>query len=237
MGATLMELIGTFSGIRAVIHQEMADLADYIWKIPRFLETEEQIEKEKLWQYFPRQSDPEKEKETEFYRLLRLSHEFPKIDVKFPSYLGTSSLFLATSVYESFLYDICQEIEKRTGEQGYTGGITRMMQFLKHQGMNPAANPYYEQTDAAVTLRNCLFHADGRLALSREAAKVRHIVTKRTFIEKERRNRIHDDDHEEVRIDPHADRVRVNNYFAFRACGYYKRFLLGLTAAWEAPLA
>lgn len=233
MEMKLMEPIETFSGIRAGIYQEMGDLADYIWKIPRFLEAEEQLEKDKLWQYYPKQSDPEKEKEAHFWRLLRAAHEFPKIDIKFPNYLGTSSLFLATSIYESFLYDICQEIEHRTGEQGYAGGITRMMQFLKAQGMNPTANQYYEQVDAAVALRNCLFHADGRLALSREATKIRHIAAKRTFIDKERRKKVYDGDHEEVRIDPHSDRVRVNNYFAFRACGYYKRFLLGLTEAWE----
>jgi hypothetical protein len=77
-----------------------------------------------------------------------------------------------------------------------------MVQFLKSQGMNPTANPFYEQADAAVTLRNCLLHADGRLVFSRDASKIRHIVAKRIFIDKERRKKTYDSDHEEVGSTP-----------------------------------
>lgn len=148
--------------------------------------------------------------------------------------MANSNLFLGASLFEFHLFRLCKDIENVTSlhlKDVRGSGVSRLVKFLENAEFCPREAEFHEQVDAAVTLRNALLHAGGVLQLSRDHSKVRRIIDRKTYIEKERRNgnRIVDDDgRPEVALSDDDQRVEINNMFAFRATKYFRGFLLDI---------
>ncbi len=228
-----MKISQSYSGIRSDILEDFNALLDYIWKSPRFIRYESEFEEKKLEGYFPEEeakSDPH----VEFLRNARKYFEDKQL-LRFPRYISTSNLFLATSLFEHYLYAICRGFEqlcdcKVTEQRG--NGCERFFRFLEKAGLKPRNAPLYVQVDAALTIRNTLLHANGDLRLSRERQKVEDISNRKLFMEPDRRKSpgMTDDwGNKEVYISSDNDHMNINNFYSYRAAVQYREYLLDIS--------
>jgi hypothetical protein len=140
--------------------EEFESLSDFIWKAPRLVETEKELDLAKLEQYFP--NDPES-------RELRWKYESHKLDHVFPYLIAVGNLFALLSLFESYMLALCSELQSRTLVRldGVSGtGISRLFRFLRKVGIKPEELRLYRQIQAASKIRNCLIHASGVLSWS-----------------------------------------------------------------------
>lgn len=228
-----MRISRSYSGVRADILGDFSALLDYIWKSPRFVEYEAELEERKLEEYFPEEeakSDPR----IALSRSFRRHFENEQIG-RFPRYIATSNLFLATSVFEHYLYAVCRGFErlsdcKIADQRG--NGCERSFRFLEKAGLKPRSPRLYPQVDAALTIRNTLLHANGDLRLSRERQKVEDITKRKLFMERgrEKNTGIVDDwGHDEVLISFDGDHININNFYSYRAAAQYREYLLDIS--------
>jgi len=211
------------------IRQEISDIGDYIWKTPRFIENEYEIEAKKLSAYFP--DDPE-------LAGLRWKRETRKLDRVFPFLNATSNLFSATSVFEVYLLRIAKEVENTSSVQlkSFRGnGIQRVFAMLKDIGVELHKIELWPQINAALTIRNCLMHASGLLDWSRDEKEIRRIIKSSNFLSKDHRQRRRNLDREcdEVVIYQFdlGDRIEISNEYAHLVCFYYRDFFVELCEA------
>ena len=228
-----MKISQSYSGIRSEILEDFNALLDYIWKSPRFVRYESELEEKKLEGYFPEEeakSDPH----VEFLRNARKYFEDKQLQ-RFPRYIAASNLFLATSLFEHYLYAICRGFErlcdcKVTEQRG--NGCERFFRFLEQAGFKPRNASLYVQVDAALTIRNTLLHANGDLRLSRERRKVEDISNRKLFMKPDRRKSpgmLDDWGNEEVYISSDKDHMNINNFYSYRAAVQYREYLLDIS--------
>jgi len=229
-----VQLSDSYSGVRLEIFSDFTSLMDYVWKTPRFIEYESALEARKLEAYFP-QAKAEIDPVTRSHRRIRKALEDHKLIRRFPRYIAASNLFLATSLFEHYLFALCREIEglgdrKLADQKG--NGCARFFNFLKQTDFKPQSMALYEQVDAALTLRNALLHANGDLRLSRERPKIEAIVKRKLFISADTRTLggvMDDDGTEEVSLSPGRNAISITNHYSYRAAAYYKEFLLEIS--------
>jgi hypothetical protein len=101
---------------------EFEDVADFLWKVPRFIEHERQLELTKLDDYFP--DNPE-------LRERRWMFEFSKLNHTFQYLVATGNLFCAVSLFETYLLVLA------SGLQAYTG-----IRFKDVKRARPIDNQY-----------------------------------------------------------------------------------------------
>ncbi len=220
--------------LRFRLNDEFSVLLDYIWKTPRFIASEIVSERRKLDEYFPAQIDPDLDQQFSILRGMRASAEGAKLFGGFPRYLAASNLFLSTSIFEKFLFEFCElaETSELTIASHRGNGVSRYLKFLINAGQAVQSNSYFEQIDAAITFRNALLHADGRLEVSRDKEKIERIVRDLRYLQKDRREGgcpLDENGNPEVRISIEPKTLRIDNYYAYRSAAYFRNFLLELT--------
>ncbi|MDX2333930.1 hypothetical protein [Brevundimonas vesicularis] len=124
---------GLLHALSLEAQSEFEALSDYIWKIPRFLESEEQSERKKLDSYFP----PEDKSDlNQYLRSMRAEMEFKKIWVDFPVFQRTSNLLMVVSVFEYHLVRLVEAAwqDKRPSPRGVGDAMKQVVNaapFLK----------------------------------------------------------------------------------------------------------
>jgi hypothetical protein len=229
-----VDRVDTYAGTRLKILKEFEALRDYIWKTPRLIDAERKLERDKLSCYFPDSPNPEEDARNKGLRTIRALLEGYNLAIRFPTYMASSNLFIAESVFEHFLFILSRELEsvvqtRLTDQRG--NGVSRLFAFLSAAAIPPSSLALYPEIDAIMTLRNALLHANGRLELSRERSKIESIVDRKLFIEPSCREEGGLDDERgrpEACIPQGTNQLRINNYFAYRAAVYFERYLLDL---------
>lgn len=209
------------------IHDQFEALSDYIWKTPNFIASEIEVERRKLREYFPGSTDPETDRRANELRKFRAALEGAKLFVHFPRYLAMSNLFLATSIFEHFLYAICRETDAATPYSTVkleTNGITSCFRYLRKLGHDPSDSDVYQQVQAATTIRNTLLHADGLIEFSRNPAKVQSIVSQMEYRPVNTRQSLQFEP--EVSIGGEPSRLSITNTYAHNCAFYFKQLLL-----------
>jgi hypothetical protein len=225
---------GGFIDIAKEALLEFGDVADFIWKIPKFLRSETELEKRKLEAYFPLSGNPDQDKFANFLRSTRWSHESHKLEHRFPELIGSGNLFTVLALFEAYCLKLGKLIEQRTEHsmQNVKGqGISRIFKFYSIVGIKHTSLPFFEQLDCALKIRNCLVHAEGLLSWSRDEAALRKIIRDRTFLEPSRRSKkgTIKTRPPEVSIiaDSIGDRVKITNDYAFDVVWYAKNYFIG----------
>jgi hypothetical protein len=90
---------------------EFTDVADYIWKSPRLIESEFKLEIEKLNAYFPVKGDDKQDAQNIKYRKMRWQHERKKLTAIFPYLMATGNLFSIISLFETYCFILCKELD------------------------------------------------------------------------------------------------------------------------------
>jgi hypothetical protein len=224
-----MQILRQLDGLAASAYHEFGDALDYIWKSPRLIESETKLEAKKLDAYFPSSRKKEKGSVLGLLREARWILENNKLTGVFPYLMATGNLFASTSLFETYCLMLCKQIEKRTqasldGSKGM--GISRLFNFMSASGIKVERVSLRQQIDAALTIRNCLFHASGLLVWSREEDKLRKIVAGRTYLPADIRANYKKlkKPFDEVAITkgPLGERLYIKNHYAFLATAFLR---------------
>ncbi len=205
------------------IQHEFDSAADYVWKAPRLIEHETELERKKLEVYFPDRPDL-----AEF----RWRHEAKKLNATFPYMIAVGNLFSVASLYETYLLLLANTLDEHFGKlstcQGQ--GQSRINSFLKLVGINQSNLETYAAAEAAISIRNCLVHCSGVLEWSRDNVKLRDLVARGRYLSKWHRDRRLQlgSEFDEVRITTSGlgDRLQIDNLYSHLACHYFRDHLL-----------
>lgn len=207
-------------------YDEFSNAADYIWKTPRFLEAEREEELAKLPIYFP--NAPQ-------LASLRWQHESAKIDRTFPFLMSRGNLFSIASLYESYLHLLAKDIEKSTGNPlklARGQGVSKIYNYFKTVDINYSAVDFFEQVDAALKIRNCLFHASGILDWCKSPEQIIRIVDNLIYLSKDhRQHRIksYNSDNEVVIFkSKFGNRLEIINQYPWIVAFYFRDYFVGL---------
>jgi hypothetical protein len=204
-------------GLAALAYEEFGDALDYVWKTPRFIKSEENIELEKLEAYVGRVKEA------------RWEHEYRRLNYVFPYLMAAGNLFTSASLFETCCLRLCKELEiasKKSISDFRGNGISRLFGFITSCGINTNIIKLRQQVDAALTIRNCLFHASGLLAWSRDEAKLRAVISNVTYLPadvraKHRRMSIPFDSVTIIE-GTLGERIQITNDYAYGATGFFR---------------
>jgi hypothetical protein len=225
----------TLQNLAVRCYVEFEDVSDFIWKSPRLLEAETRLEKRKLGHYFPLGDDEEKNARAKLLRSFRWTHENRKLTGVFPYLIAAGNLFSSIALFETYCLILCDEAEKRTGRLVSStrgSGLNRLFTYMKDVGIDRSGAELREQIDAAIKIRNCVFHASGLLAWSREEVQLRAIVKKQSYLSPFHRKRraASQDWREEVVIvsGPLGEQLQVANGYNHLLAYYLKTHFVDL---------
>lgn len=205
---------------------EFDDVADFIWKAPRLIESERRLEAVKLDAYFPDDGG---------HRQHRKEMEQRKLDATFPYMIASGNLYALLSLFETYLLLLCGEIQNLTGKQlsdTKGQGVSKLLAYFKGCGVAPESQPLHDQVMAALKIRNCLMHASGMLSWSKDAPELRRIVKTMSFLSPEHRQRRkkHADRPPLVNVVSSSlgDRIVVQNIYSHVLCSYLIQYFMSL---------
>lgn len=211
---------------------EFSDVLDYIWKSPRLLEAEEKIEIAKLEEFA----------DTPAVRDFRWRLESRNLYELFPVLMANGNLFMVTSIYELFVFQLATLVEQRrqkplTEQRGQ--GLQRTYAYMRDSGVKLSGNPLWAQIEAITKIRNCLTHANGVLRYSRDEGDLRRIVHSRTYLSIEHRGKVRTSDLAEITISESAlgDQLKIQNYFSWIAAVYLRDYFVWLADATKHSMA
>lgn len=215
-------LLDQLQKLSARAQREFVDVSDFIWKAPRLIDHERKLELTKLDDYFP--DHPE-------LRERRWKMESHKLDHTFPYLIAAGNLFSVVSLFESYLLLLAGELQPHTTVQlkNVKGqGVSRLFKFFRSAGVIPERVLLHEQVQAAIKIRNCLTHASGMLAWSRENDDLRKIQRTSAYLSPEHRKMRLDKGREfdEVLVgeSPLGDRIIVDNQYCHVLCSYLSTY-------------
>jgi len=206
--------------------REFSAMLRYIWRSPTLIAQEKSLEASKIEQYFPESPD---------MAMLRWTIATNELSTTFPRMIATGNLFAALSMLESSMLLLCDILQSNSGrdirsENG--SGINRLFAYLKALGYDPAQVMPYDQVRAALTIRNCLMHANGLLSWAREHQAIREIVSKRTHLDPKTRSRCEASGYglSHVRLDdsPLGERLVIENLYVHTCCGYLRDYFVSI---------
>lgn len=196
-------------------------MIDFLWKSPNFISAEMEREREKLWAYFPDRGSVEERERNADLRKIRAHLEGRKLFGHFPHYLAQSNLYLVLSLFERHLLCIAhlQENKGRPLLSEVKGsGVDRYLRFLKLHDIKFDKIPWYHEVQAVKSIRNCMLHAGGELALSRDRTFVEQVVGSELYKPPARRgDEGMIDDYGRPEIEIKEGRLLLNWYFPIRA--------------------
>lgn len=197
--------------------------ADYVWKVPRFLEGEMRREREML-RSFPRGSTTWQ---------FRRHHEFLKLRSVFPSLIARGNLFSILSLLESYIVRLAvlaeQELKRPlAGAKGQ--GLGRGLAYLRGLGCRPEGLPLWPQIHAALKIRHSLMHTNGVLLHCRDEKELRRLESSECYLVPAHRAKGRTRDHLLVWIteSPFGERLQVSNTYAFLVSAYCRDYFMSL---------
>jgi len=203
---------------------EFNSVADYVWKNPRFIENEINIEKEKLKLYFPDDKKMAK---------LRWRSESRSLTRVFPYLMAVGNLFSTASLFESYILLLGEALDRHDGIPINTvrgRGTARLFEHLKAHGLTPSSIPLSDQIQAGIKIRNCLVHAMGVLSRSQDAKELRRVVSSGTYLSREHREQRKKlgviSDEIIVAATPHGDRIQISNDYCYILVCYFRDYLV-----------
>lgn len=222
-----------YRGMAFAAIAEFDALLDYIFKTPRFLQAEEALERKKLDAYFPSSDMSER---NQFSRRARAGSEFGKIFFKFPVFLTTSNLLIATSLLEHHLVQLVEEHSRQLGvEVGAHVGVAKAIRNISAWVPEFKNNMLLEPVDSAIKIRNRLVHDGGRLTNTARCDEVRSIVLRKTHISAFHRQRWVEqgfgDEMVFIASLNGCDWIRMDKDYAFHATAYFRDFYLSACMA------
>jgi hypothetical protein len=205
-------------------YEEFNGLGDYIWKVPRFVDSERESELAKLEQYFPDKSR---------LRDLRWQAESHNLDHVFSYLIATGNLYALLSLFESYLLALCVGLQSGTTVQLNNipgNGVNRLFHFLEKLGVPTKDSPLYPQVQAAIRIRNCLIHASGVLSLSNANRYLREIQLTGVYLATEHQHLRTDENRKYVclQASPLGDRIMIGNDYCFLLCFYLRDYFVAL---------
>jgi hypothetical protein len=168
--------------LAAQASEEFVNLGDFIYKAPRLIDHERELELSKLDLYFPSGG---------MGRELRWESERHKLDHVFPYMIATGNLFALLSLFESYMFALCVGLQKSTPVKlsNVPGtGVNRLFKFLEKVGVTAGQVPLYPQVQAAIRIRNCLIHASGVLSWTHKDDSLRELQRSGQYLKPEHRN-------------------------------------------------
>jgi len=175
----------TFKDLGQRVFAEFGDLHDYLWKSPKFIEAERELELEKRQAYFPLNGDPEHDVQALRLRSLRQHLENEKLQSVFPAKVAASNLFILLSVYEFYCLLLAKEVEKMSSKKLADvrgSGLSRIHNYLSQCEIEVPSGLFHEQVRAAGLIRNILFHANGLLSFSRDKDEICRVVKSQSYV-------------------------------------------------------
>lgn len=223
--------------LRDRAYLEFADVGDFIWKAPRLIDNERELEERKLDAYFSNDGEHRQ------HRQRRREMEQRKLDSTFPYMITTGNLFALLSLFESYLLllaDELQTLNPRQLNETRGQGVSRLFSYFKSCGLSSETQPLYEQVMAALKIRNCLIHASGMLSWSKEAAELRRIETTMSFlsIEDRQRRRQFKDAEPLVKVTQSGlgERIVVQGLYCHVLCSYLSQYFMSLCESANASI-
>lgn len=205
---------------------EFTDVSDYIWKSPNLIAHETKLELRKLPAYYP--NDPKTAK-------LRWKLESHKLNRVFPYLIAVGNLFSVVSLFESYLLLLGGKLQEYRGvplSSTKGQGVTKLFNYLRTLAVHPEEVPLYEQVQAAIKVRNCLSHASGMLAWSRDETELRRLQAGGTYLSKEHRDMraAQGGTYDEILVteSPLGDRLQVKNEYSFVVATYLREYSIAL---------
>ncbi len=204
------------------------DVSDYVYKSPRLLTHEKNLERRKLAVYFP---------EVGIDAEIRSHYESVKLNETFPRLIAMGNLFLVLSVFENYVFDLLKLLQDHNPvvpKLSLSRGVAEHLKATKAYGAEPYEAKYYEQVLTAISIRNCLMHAKGLLASSRQADALRTRISHCKFLssdlKKRRSEREGPSARSEVTIEGTGvgERLVVTNDYAHLACHYLGEYFCAL---------
>lgn len=207
---------------------ELSDVSDYIWKSPRLLTHEKDLEMRKLKAYYP---------EGGISADIRNHYESIKLNETFPRLIAVGNLFLVLSVFENYVFNllrILQEQKPIVPRPEMNRGVAEHLKTTKAYGADPFDAKYYEQVLTAISIRNCLMHAKGLLAAFRQAEALRTQIRDCKFLSpdlrKSRSERERSSVSDEVTIEGTGlgEQLVITNGYSHMACSYLSGYFCAL---------
>ena len=205
------------------LYSEFDDIGDYIWKSPEFIQSQTEIEKQKMKEYFPKGG---------MSATWRSFFESNKLTNVFPYMIAVGNFFVAMSVFEWYLFMITTELGKDIGKavassSERSASVSSRLNYL--QTCDVAPKELSAQIRAAVTIRNGLSHAGGMLSWSKRSQRelVRLVKTKE-FLSPEGQaggNKTEEPEYIFVHRHEFGDRLIITNNYSFLLTSYLKRYL------------
>jgi hypothetical protein len=205
---------------------EFLDISDYIWKTPNFIKKEIELEIEKLNLYYPENKEDQG---------IRWNHESRKLFKTFPYLNSSSNLFSVASIFEVYLLRLGHEIEihndkKLCDTRGQ--GSARVFKYLRELYVQPEELELWMQVQSAIKIRNCLVHACGILAWSRDEVEIRNIHKNKLFLSKEdrehREKKEFNSDEVNILASDFGERLQINNMYPWLLSAYFRDFFVEL---------
>ncbi|MBD1872048.1 hypothetical protein H6F75_01005 [Nodosilinea sp. FACHB-131] len=204
-------------------YSEFSDIADYIWKTPKFIKQEMELEIQKLAIYYPNSKKDQ---------AIRWKHESRKLFKTFPYLNSTSNLFSVVSIFEVYLLRLGHELEQHTAIKlrDISGqGSMRIFKYLRALSVQPENLDLWLQVQSAIKIRNCFVHACGILSWSRDKTEIQNIYKNKLFLSREHREK-HNFAFDEVTIftTDFGERLEINNMYAWKLSFYFRDFFVEL---------
>lgn len=219
--------------------EDFSNVSDYIWKIPKFIEHEVKLGREKLEAYFPMTGDPVRDEKTARLRDQRWFYESQNLFGLFPRLMKVGNLFSTLAMFEAYCLRLARLIEERSKfsiESASGRGVSRIFRFLSIAGVNHIDLDYVRQVEAAIMIRNCLIHAEGLLSWDKNEKSLRRIISKATYLSEDhlqrRKNLGREPDEVVVFADDFGDRIEIDNAYPHVVTTYVRGYLI--SAAREA---
>jgi hypothetical protein len=206
-------------------HDEFNNVADYIWKSPRLIEHEAELERKKLDIYFKDRPDLAK---------LRWQHESHKLTSVFPYLIAVGNLITVMSLLEIYLLLLQTQLKKHVSipEPSLKGqGTSRWLGYLKAIGIDVSSIARHEQVQTASRIRNCLVHAAGVLSNSRNEKELRQIQSTKVYVAPEHRKSENENELLRIVTTQLGDRLQITNDYSHVSSSYARDYFIGICKA------
>lgn len=163
------------------VRSQFDDMGDYIWKSPSFIKSELKIEAAKINSYFPAGES----EICDTLRAARLSLSEQRIEGVYPYMQATGNFFAVVSALEAFLLLLAKEVSVLFDcdfKAAKGMGLEKINNHLRSAGIDLNKAEHFTAVASAYNVRNCLVHCAGILSLSRDAEKIRNIVSKLQYL-------------------------------------------------------
>jgi hypothetical protein len=145
----------------------------------------------------------------------------------FPYLIAVGNLYSCVSLFEFYCFSLVKSIEAYSNNLMNGAGIDAIFRFLKSSGIPVYNLPFYEQSSSFIVLRNCLYHANGQLAFSRDAERIRRIVSDKLYYQSiNRAGKSRKDVEARARIEhtPLGEQLVIDHLLAWHAVFNFRDF-------------